>query len=840
MNLTTIPEPPKKFVDDGGHFYRYYDALADELDEDMVKSLKAQLDGILIFAGLFAGVNSAFLALTLPAMSADPADDTNALLLQLVTGGNSTIRSAEDLPSATFAPSPGIFPVNVLFSLSLTLALLSAFLAVLGQQWLVYYRKRSGGGAEHQRWEQLRRYLGAKRWRIEAILDDFLPGLLQLALLIFCIGFVAYLKTLSKTIYYVIMGPMMIAAAALLLMGIVLGNLIKAPMRLQYIRILFWQMIWILTSFVLYMRGVASNMKIFLTDALRNRAQRGPTILPSWEEVRRLAAYMIHWALERALDRSGENIAQLEGVAAKRVFCTSEDFNALIYTAVNLHGMTSKESIQYFLGDETVYERLRELWKVGGRGSDSQKVLAGAFSRAFLQLVFVGESAELLVEPNYRRYYSEGSLPMGPDPQIPHPLERNVRDLDYCIRGGVELLPTHDKDFVQLLDFCEILRVTLDARFPGSEKIEACLEGLIAKYSIQDGFRAHVISLVAWGVCLSNLGIVTPPEALLPGLSTPEWELNWEKMRERQRQWRQQLETHPEHALQAQQQRMKAVKDLVGSVGWEKPWVPTGEFEYHQDTVFALIEEAFGTYTSQSPQRRRHLEVWLLEQASVILTQNEYHRGWNFVLTSSVDLLISLHEAKDTGGWRDDRYHKDDCLRSTRILSQCMQAIQGHYSFQRLHETIDPVTVLNRLEQYLRLETDLMISGDDNPVLPIWLEIRDRICEAMEGPWDSEQTRDAYFRVKLYFDTIESAMSKIKVAPKADGDPADPPPIPAADGQAGPSGSPGTAVTELFGENAGEPEHAHRMQGDASECEEDEDVSVDSRIEGGGGDDQEI
>ncbi|KIO21806.1 hypothetical protein M407DRAFT_79942, partial [Tulasnella calospora MUT 4182] len=133
--LTSIPEIPKAFGEDGGHFYRYYDALADELDEDMVKSLKSQLDGILIFAGLFAGVNSAFLALTLPDMKADPADDTNALLLQLVIGGNSSIRSGDDLPSATFTPSPDIFPVNVLFSLSLTLAIISSFLAVLGQQW---------------------------------------------------------------------------------------------------------------------------------------------------------------------------------------------------------------------------------------------------------------------------------------------------------------------------------------------------------------------------------------------------------------------------------------------------------------------------------------------------------------------------------------------------------------------------------------------------------------------------------------------------------------------------------------------------------------------------------
>ncbi|KAG8910183.1 hypothetical protein FRC01_006478, partial [Tulasnella sp. 417] len=47
--LKEVPEVPKEFGEDGGHFYRYYDALADEIDEDMVKSLKSQLNGILIY-----------------------------------------------------------------------------------------------------------------------------------------------------------------------------------------------------------------------------------------------------------------------------------------------------------------------------------------------------------------------------------------------------------------------------------------------------------------------------------------------------------------------------------------------------------------------------------------------------------------------------------------------------------------------------------------------------------------------------------------------------------------------------------------------------------------------
>ncbi|KIO19985.1 hypothetical protein M407DRAFT_50292, partial [Tulasnella calospora MUT 4182] len=158
-------------------------------------------------AGLFAGVNTAFLALTLPLLSADSADDisallvqNNAILTQLVTGRNDTLPTTPTLPSAGFSPSRDIFTINALFSLSLAFAIISSFLAVLGRQWLVYYRKRSGGGPDRQRWEQLSRFLGAERWQLEPMLDDVLPSLLQLGLIIFCISLILYLRHLSPTI----------------------------------------------------------------------------------------------------------------------------------------------------------------------------------------------------------------------------------------------------------------------------------------------------------------------------------------------------------------------------------------------------------------------------------------------------------------------------------------------------------------------------------------------------------------------------------------------------------------------------------------------------------------
>ncbi|KIO17179.1 hypothetical protein M407DRAFT_85238, partial [Tulasnella calospora MUT 4182] len=137
-----VPVPPQEFGQDGGKFYRCYDALAEEIDDNLVTGLKEHLDGLLIFAGLFAGVNTAFLALTLPLMSPDPADDTNALLrdnnailLNIVLGRNESLPSTNPLPSETFSPAGKVLTVNALFSVSLTFALVSSFLAVLGRQW---------------------------------------------------------------------------------------------------------------------------------------------------------------------------------------------------------------------------------------------------------------------------------------------------------------------------------------------------------------------------------------------------------------------------------------------------------------------------------------------------------------------------------------------------------------------------------------------------------------------------------------------------------------------------------------------------------------------------------
>ncbi|KAG8915728.1 hypothetical protein FRC00_000824 [Tulasnella sp. 408] len=300
-----VPDPVDEFGQDGGKFYRCYDALADEIDDDMVKGLKEQLDGMLIFAGLFAGVNSAFLALTLPLLSADPSDDisallaqNNAILIQMATGRNDTVSTNARLPSAEFSPSRDIFAVNALFSLSLAFAIISSFLAVLGRQWLVYYRKRSGGGPDRQRWEQLKRFLGAERWQLEPILDDVLPSLLQIGLIIFCASLILYLRHLSPAISWIV--------------GIPIARAIPPAVK-----------------------GIKAL---------------------EWEKLRQEFSIK-RWVHTLSQGREGESPESLQVIALQRAICTSDDPATLLRATANIFGITKVSQMEQLWSDRGFQER---------------------------------------------------------------------------------------------------------------------------------------------------------------------------------------------------------------------------------------------------------------------------------------------------------------------------------------------------------------------------------------------------------------------------------------------------------------------------------------------------
>ncbi|KAG8946494.1 hypothetical protein FRC04_011670 [Tulasnella sp. 424] len=337
-----IPDPPEEFGQDGGKFYRCYDDLADEIDDDMVTGLKEQLEGLLIFAGLFAGINTAFLALTLPMLSADSSDDTNALLAQnnalltqLVTGRNDSVPTMSPLPSAGFSPARDIFIINALFALSLAFAIISSFLAVLGRQWLVYYRKRSGGGPDKQRWEQLKRFLGAERWRLQTILDDVLPSLLQIGLIIFCVSLIIYLRYLSPTIAIIVGVPMYVGLA--FFVGSALCTL--------------WDKFCPFHSPLSHtLLGVRT---IFASGAIRRF---------KWQDLIS-ADTTKRWFHALVRRREEESLESLQIITLKRAICTSDDPATLLHATANILGISNPTQMALLWSDSDFRERFSDQFK---------------------------------------------------------------------------------------------------------------------------------------------------------------------------------------------------------------------------------------------------------------------------------------------------------------------------------------------------------------------------------------------------------------------------------------------------------------------------------------------
>lgn len=299
-------------------------------------------------------------------------------------GRNETV-SGNPTPSTSFSPSRDIFAINALFALSLTFAIISSFLAVLGRQWLVYYRKRSGGGPDRQRWEQLKRFLGAPRWRLELILDDVLPSLLQTGLVVFCASLVIYLHRLSPAISIIVGIRMCIRLATFV--GSAICTLWDrfCPFHSPLSHLLCW-----IFHYVPSVRGVIKRTVASFSKSLRKLALqfvRGLArvarqgyhwsrldgdavdslhINPAeggvgWLKLRDLATVLSgagkRWFPSLTKGREEESMGSLQAIAIARTICTSDDPTTLLYATANILSITTVGQMEQLWSDETFQER---------------------------------------------------------------------------------------------------------------------------------------------------------------------------------------------------------------------------------------------------------------------------------------------------------------------------------------------------------------------------------------------------------------------------------------------------------------------------------------------------
>ncbi|PVF92528.1 hypothetical protein CPB86DRAFT_673270, partial [Serendipita vermifera] len=107
-------------------------------DEELSKILNSDLDSLLIFAGLFSAILSAFLIEVRKGLQEDLQSRTNDLLLTIIRFQQNP-NSPVTFESSSFAPTLATIRINAFWFLSLILSLLSALGASLAKGWVMQY-----------------------------------------------------------------------------------------------------------------------------------------------------------------------------------------------------------------------------------------------------------------------------------------------------------------------------------------------------------------------------------------------------------------------------------------------------------------------------------------------------------------------------------------------------------------------------------------------------------------------------------------------------------------------------------------------------------------------------
>jgi hypothetical protein len=185
----------------------------EKYDEDLNTTLifvsSARCSGVRVLtrvqAGLFSAVASAFIIEVHSHIQQDPNDVTAALLRVLLykidntTFGNDT----PTLPQWT-GPPRTIVHVQAILLASLAASLLSAFLAMLGKQWLNRYASTEMRGTTIERSQYRQRKLdGIITWYFDYVMEA-LPLMLQAALLLLGCALSRYLWEINVTVASVV------------------------------------------------------------------------------------------------------------------------------------------------------------------------------------------------------------------------------------------------------------------------------------------------------------------------------------------------------------------------------------------------------------------------------------------------------------------------------------------------------------------------------------------------------------------------------------------------------------------------------------------------------------
>ncbi|KAH9953415.1 hypothetical protein BC827DRAFT_1146185, partial [Russula dissimulans] len=181
---------------------------ADKNDVDMLDRWKADMDGILTYTGVFSVIVAAFLVDSYKYLNRDPAE-VSATLLEQVTAQLAAISNGERVAAPTldaFKVPRYAIHVNILWFLSLCLALAAGLGTTLVQQWLRRYTRLTQRAMSPMRRVRIRTFLfdGMQAFHISWFIEN-ISLMLHAAIFLFFVGLVEFLFALNDEVARVVL-----------------------------------------------------------------------------------------------------------------------------------------------------------------------------------------------------------------------------------------------------------------------------------------------------------------------------------------------------------------------------------------------------------------------------------------------------------------------------------------------------------------------------------------------------------------------------------------------------------------------------------------------------------
>ncbi|KAJ7639939.1 hypothetical protein DFH06DRAFT_628719 [Mycena polygramma] len=278
------------------NLWSIYISEAERYDKALVESWKADMEGMLIFSGLFSASLTAFLVESYQTLQPDSGTMTVQLLTQisqqLASNSTTALATSEVL---VFHPAPSSLICNALWFISLSLSITCALLATLIEQWAREFLHRTERKPSPIQRAQIFSFLyfGVRRFGMHSMVD-LIPLLLHVSLMLFLAGLVAFLLPIN----HIIMGLIAAILAGFLAVYGILTVLpaisLDSPYRTPFSN-LVWRLIHKLPSSLLPRSTSSSASPSTMDDAMVEMA-----LQPS--EIRDQRA--LSWTLDSLTDNA--------------------------------------------------------------------------------------------------------------------------------------------------------------------------------------------------------------------------------------------------------------------------------------------------------------------------------------------------------------------------------------------------------------------------------------------------------------------------------------------------------------------------------------------------------